>query len=555
ADLYRSFSRAGLVHLLAISGAHFGFLALFCFVLLRTVMRFAPYRLLLWISQRVSLNSIITVLVLAVLTFYLCLSGTRVPTLRAYIMFVLFAVSMITGKSRQWLYALGFSALVVSFLEPEAIVSPSFLLSYGAVLFIGLFWQKAGSMVRGNWIKRTSLGYLITTAGAFLGTLPISVFFFKGLSTVGLLVNLIVVPFFSFVLIPILFLWVVIFLITGKTVAVAFLDALGRAFYNVIQHISGWPFSYLNIPQVSLYGVVFLYIAMVLFFLRRYRASMVLVVLSLLAFALQRPLCHEPMVTFLDAGQAKTAIVETDGRVLVFDTGREGIETSSYLRYRGKDRIDLLVISHSAEDHAGGLGRLLRDFQVGHLVVSHLESPLGVPPKTSVIQVSAGDRIVMEGADLLVLNPQKGFVPEDENDASIVVRADLRDFSVLFTGDVQAEAEWTMLNWAPYLRADVLDVAHHGSRTSSTKAFLQAVNPSIGVISAGKENPYGHPHRQVLENLSNTKIFRTDQDGAIRICSDRTSLVVYRWKDLVLKPAILNPSEEVKNLWRLNQRW
>jgi competence protein ComEC len=288
---------------------------------------------------------------------------------------------------------------------------------------------------------------------------------------------------------------------------------------------------------------------------KRYIPSVVCLAVSTGVILFSPSLCKGPMVTFLDTGQAESAIVETGKTTLVVDTARTGLEASAYLRYRGIDRIDALVLSHSAADHAGGLGKLLKDFKVDSLMVSYLEEPIGIPEDTEVIRLEGGDNLQIGRLDLLVLHPHKGFVPSDENNASLVVRLDTGDFSVLFTGDIEAEAEEALVAYSRWLNADVLKVAHHGSKTSSTEPFLKAIRPSVSVISAGRDNPYGHPHREVLEKLRTTEVFRTDRDGSIRFCSENNTLRVYRWKDFVLHPAIANPEEEVLNLWRLLLHW
>ncbi len=557
-DLYRDYSRAGLAHLLAISGAHFGFISLFCFVLLRAAMKLTPYKLLLNLSRWVSLRSLTAVVVVAVLSFYLYISGARVPTLRAYVMFVLFSLGLILGRANQWLYVLAVSAVVVLALEPGTVLGPSFLLSYTAVLTIGLVWQhfKDSPLARGHWLKRTFWGYSLTTLAAFLGTLPLVVYFFHGFSPLSPVVNLFVVPLFSFVLLPGLFVWTVVYALTGWSVLIGPLEALGRVFSQTVHCIAGWDLSYIQVPQVSVYATLVMYGAGAFLFYRKYLYSMVCAGIALLVLIGAPRVCTPPMVTFLDAGQADTAVVETPKATLVVDTARTGIETSAYLRYRAVEQIDALLLSHSAADHAGGLDRLLRDFKVRSLWISHFERPKDIPEDTEVLTLSAGDKLLMDGINFVVLHPPEGFVPDNENNACLVLKMDTGGLSVLFTADAEAQAEKTMLRYpTEFLRADVLKVAHHGSRTSSGPEFVRAVSPEVSVISVGRHNPYAHPSALVLQRLQHTKVFRTDRDGALRVCREGNTLKLYRWQDFVLKVAVGSPKEEVQNLWRLLLRW
>lgn len=248
-------------------------------------------------------------------------------------------------------------------------------------------------------------------------------------------------------------------------------------------------------------------------------------------------------VTFLDVGQGDCAVIQTPGgHVMVVDTGGRtpGDDQGRrslvpFLRAQRVHRVDALVLTHPDDDHIGGATTLMERIPVGWLLVSSLPSNsityrevldtgrrrgvrLAALRRGQILQFS-------DGALAEVLHPPAGALPVSEhadNNGSIVLRIRWGNTSFLLAGDAEAEAEADMLASGMDLRADVLKLGHHGSATSSTEAFLHAVQPQTAVVSAGRHNPFGHPHPDVLARLEarNIRVFRTDRDGGITMMSD-----------------------------------
>ena len=237
-------------------------------------------------------------------------------------------------------------------------------------------------------------------------------------------------------------------------------------------------------------------------------------------------------LTFVDVGQGDAVFLRTiDGETWLFDGGEENmaeIELLPFLDSQGVNELDYAVVSHYHADHIGGILQLLESGRIKTLILPNYNPDNKSKTKllkraelshTTVLEVSAGDMLETCDKDLKlsVLHPQKGgFSSENENSNSMVIRLDYFKTSVLLTGDLETDAEKELIPQYD-LEVDILKVGHHGSSSSTGVKFLNATDPTYGVISAGEGNQYGHPHYEVLENLENddVRIYRTDTDGDI----------------------------------------
>ncbi|HKZ56648.1 MAG TPA: MBL fold metallo-hydrolase [Thermodesulfovibrionales bacterium] len=245
---------------------------------------------------------------------------------------------------------------------------------------------------------------------------------------------------------------------------------------------------------------------------------------------------------------------------MVIDTGRSGRETASYLKYKGKKEIDVLVLSHVHPDHTGGLDYLLKRFKIKE----SWDNRRIILPEDYLYQgkikhraLNRGEVIEGERYSMYVLHPYPEFYTMygndyvEANNSSLVVKIKGRNKSFLFPGDVEEEAEEDLISLGDWLNSDVIKVPHHGGKTSAYKPFFKSVSPEVAVISSGRYNSFGHPHKETLDALQGVSIFRTDTDGAVKIQESEKGLEIKTYKDFQFEQtkSFIKETENIKRVF------
>lgn len=566
-----AFASTGLAHLLSISGTHFGLFSALIFWFFRLIIRSLPYRYLQRFTIYLTPPQAAAIISVPFILSYLVISGASIPAVRSFIMITIFLAGLLIDRKGFWLNSTMFAAFVICLWEPSALLDLSFQLSFLAVLFIGLAVGDREIEDKTRLIQRLSSmlkSTLLLSLTVSLGTAPLVAYYFHYFSLVSPLANLLITPFIGFILVPLALLSTFIFIFTGSYPFEAAISNIADLSIEGIRLFAAIPFTDIKVHSFPLIVTVFFYSGLFVYLLmlkREDKTKRYALILPLIAlvffFAYLIPGKNSISITWLDVGQGDSAVVEASGKTIVIDTGRTGREVEGHLKYLGKRGMDALVVTHADGDHSGGVQYLAERVKIKELwdngLIIYPDNALKNITKRSL---ERGDIISSTGLKIQALHPYKGFYTfEDseafgENNSSLVLKITGDKKSFLFTADTAEEAEEDMLHLGKLLKSDVLKVSHHGSRTSSTEAFLHAVSPAIAVLSVGRFNTYGHPNADTMERLEGIKVYRTDHDGAIKITEDAGSLSVKTFGEMQFERAT-NISTEWRNIKRLFMQW
>ena len=554
-ELTDAYARSGVSHILSISGFHMGIISLVVFQLLYRAVSRVPF-LLLHCNARRS----ILLLTLPVMIFYLFLCGSAPATLRSVIMLGAFILALALERETDSVDSLLLAAFLILLLTPGALFDISFQLSFLALwgLLVLTPWFMTPFASVGKPVLRKALYFAMASAAATVATaIPVAHYFHK-VSFTGLLANFLIVPLLGYGAVVLGFLSLP-FIPSVPVVAewllmvATFLVWLSN---GIIDFFARIPVATFLQPRWPSLGLFFLF-AVVFTFTRgaRIRAvgcSLCLVSLagSLIGFPVHR---DRLQITFFSIGQGESTLVRfPNGKTMLIDggglpswgNGRRSVKDvgerllAPALWYQGIRRIDILVLTHPHPDHLQGLLYIAANFPVGELwegvapgegeeyhQFKRILAEKGVP----VRQIGPGDQAVQVGEARIVFPglpaPEPGSSKSDENvnDQSLVFRLALNSFSVLFTGDIGTDAEERLLTASEDLHCTILKVPHHGSRHSSSPAFLAATSPQEAVISAGYKNVFHLPAAETLQRLKKcgARVWRTDEDGTITVTAER----------------------------------
>ena len=497
-EQWEVFSRTGTSHLIAISGLHVGLIAGVVLLALRWIWSRFPR-----LTRRVAAPRAAAAAALLAAAGYAALAGFSISTQRALAMLAVVLVATMLGRTLRPLSGLALALLAVLLLDPASVLSYGFWLSFGAVavLLYALGQRLAPPFAVVRWGR--------AQWAVAVGLLPLLLLFFGRASLVAPAVNLFLVPLFGLVL-PVVVLSAALALAGDWAWALWPVALLLEAGYALLADIAAWDLAGVTLgaraPWVWLVAAAG---ALLLLAPRGVPARWLGLVL-LLPLAAARPPTPPPgtaQLTMLDVGQGLAVVVRTAGHTLVYDMGvgwPSGFNTGAvvvapYLRHRGVRAVDIAMVSHADQDHAGGLPGLAADLPLRRLLSGEpgeLEAPAGM----RVERCRAGAHWRWDGVDFRILHPTGRDA--EGNDASCVLRVATAGASVLLTGDVDVKIEAALVDaYGRALRSDVLFAAHHGSDTSSSAGFLRAVDPDWVWFSAGYANRYGFPSDAVVARV------------------------------------------------------
>lgn len=513
---------AGLTHLIAISGFHVGLVAGFGALLAAGLWRLWPM-----LGRRLPRAMAAGLAALVFAAGYALLSGFSLPTVRTLLMIAVVALARCGRRPAGGVRSLALATLAVLLVDPLSPLVAGFWLSFAGVGW--LLWclpRSDAPMLR---------QFLSAQGVATLGLLPLTVVLFGQASLAGPLANLVAIPWWSLVVVPLALLG------TG-------LEALhagwGRPVWWLAGHafepswqLFAWmaqrPFALWWLPEGAWYALPLALTGAFWLLLPRGvpgKPLALLLWLPLLWPDTGRPAQGAATLTVLDVGQGLSVLVRTHGHALLFDTGpavADGFDAGERvvvpaLHALGVVRLDRVMVSHGDADHAGGLGAV----RLGMPVLEVL-SPAGAPVPLQTA-CRAGQAWHWDGVRFEVLHPGRGF-PYLGNEASCVLRVETASGAALLTGDIGQVIERELVRTQPgKLRAQVVLAAHHGSGESSDPAFVQATGARLALVSAGDGNRFGHPQPRIVHRWqqAGAEVLNTAESGALMVWLDGGGVAV-----------------------------
>ncbi len=501
-SLWADLRRLGIVHLVVISGLHIALLAGLTAQLLALPRRLGR------IPRDRGSDQLTTLATLVIAGLYVLLIGAPLPAQRAYLMLAAAKVPQLCGWSSETRHSLLLAMTGMLLWEPKIALGASFWLSAGATWIL----VTDSSDSKFPWtLMRLQFKVVLLMA-------PMTLFWFGEASWLGVVANIVMLPAVTIIMVPAGFAGA---LLSGPwpTLSQFFLTLSAQTWDLLMPIASAWLLScgacdVISHP-LSLIGFVLVLVSV--FCWSHHRRAAVLAYLLTITVALRSPPpASEPLVTVLDVGQGLAVVIESGGKTLVYDTGDgypDGFSQAEktlapYLRSRGIEVIDVLMVSHADRDHSGGLS-FLRDQMPIHRHLGFAGEPC-----------RNGERWRWHALEILIVNGS-GQGEVETNDQSCGFLMSFNGYRLLALGDISTTQEREMVRyWRKTLASEVLLLAHHGSRTSTSHALLKWVDPAWALISAGRENRFGHPHAAVLQRLGQRRglhALNTAEVGAIQI--------------------------------------
>ncbi|MEE3342872.1 MAG: DNA internalization-related competence protein ComEC/Rec2 [Bacilli bacterium] len=503
-DNYRT---NGISHLFSISGMHISLLAGIILYILRKV------------SYNIKLNYLIVIIFLV---FYLYLTDFSPSILRTTIMYIIIALNKSYNLKIKNIDIILLVLIIAIIINPFYLYNIGFQYSY-LISFTLILQRRKISSINNKMIKSLYISYL-----CFIISFPTSIYNFYQVNFLSIFINIILIPIVSIIIYP---LSLITFIIPKMSILFIASISILEYLNNIVSNIT---ILQIVFPKPSLM-LIFIYYFLIYLSINNKKYLIILVsIITITKISIS--LNENILLTSIDVGQGDSTFVKIPNNNILIDTG--GItsykkekwmnqkeeysivknKTIPYLKSLGISKISYLIITHGDYDHMGEAINLVNNFKVEKVIFNcgpynDLEKELiKVLNKEKIKYYSCIKELNIDKNELNFLQTKEY---DNENDNSNVIYTELNGYKFMFMGDASLTTEKEILNKYNLPDIDVLKVGHHGSKTSSSKEFINEINPKYSIISVGKNNRYGHPNKEVLNNLDNSKIYRTDQDGSI----------------------------------------
>lgn len=537
-DIKSNFSNSGLSHLLAVSGMHVSYVIL-------------AITLILKIFKIPKLKR--KILSCLLLFFYLNLINFTPSVTRAVVMSIIALLQSVLHRKQDTATTISFSSLIILFFNPYKILNIGFILSYAGTIGIIIFIKKSINNKEEKLKKRlvnTLKSILAVTISAYILILPINIYYFNTISLTFVISNIIA----GVIIGPITIIGITIIIVSFINIKVSFI--IVKLFYNVLlilllkttEVIASLPISniYVKTPNflcLIIYYIIILVIIITLIIKKSNRAYLnkklrfiisdlknnlhkilLLIFFISVIFFIYNKIPKKLKINFIDVGQGDCTLITTpyNKNILIDSGGNENYDIGKnilfpYLLDKGITKIDYIIISHFDTDHCNGFNYVMQNIKVKNIIISkqpeiseNYQTIIDIAKKRriNIFYINKGDeKLIEKNLKIYFLWPDiNNFVTENSlNNNSIVCKIVYKNFSCMFTGDIEKNAEEKILKQyekSNILKSTVLKIAHHGSKSSTTEELLKKINPKIALIGVGKNNKFGHPNIEIIERLN-----------------------------------------------------
>lgn len=526
---WKLLQHTGTAHLMAISGLHIGMVAGFAYLLLRWLWALSSRASLFLPAQKAA-----AIASLAAALIYAGLAGFSIPTQRALIMLTLAVMALLANRPLPFQTLFSATLIAVLLWDPFSVLDTGFWLSFVAVAIIA--WAMTGKRDRGK-VRQ----FFHVQLAVSVGLLPLVMARFQLAPWLSPLANLLAVPLFTFAIVPMILLSAVLMslpitAVAGESVLLASAELLAWL-WSLLESLAGWHAAYWAVTPPSYWALLCAMLGVICLLAPPAlpgRWLGLIWLLPLFVISADRPAAGDFRLVMLDVGQGLAVHIQTASHDLVFDTGPSfgpSFDTGAavvlpYLRQAGVDRLDTLVISHGDNDHAGGSHSVIEGIPVMQVLTADTDLP-------AAQRCRAGHGWQWDGVKFDILHPGDAYYG-DRNNAACVLRVTGRGGSALLPADIERRAENILLDrLGTGLKSDILIAPHHGSKTSSSQAFLETVKPGWILIPAGYRNRYRHPHPLVLERYqqAGASILSSAAAGAVRLSVNSRGVHVSAYRE------------------------
>ena len=504
-NVIESYQTNGISHLLAISGAQ---ITLF------------SCGLLFILSKLFSKNTSYLFTIMFLL-FYLFITNFQSSILRAVAFFIILTINKQFELKVSTLKLLIITLCILLIINPYLIYSLGFILSFTVSFFLILFKGLINKYQ--NYFSKT----LVISLIAFLSSAPIIINSFFKINLLSPIINLYFVPLVTFIIYPLALLTFIF-------------KPLDNIFLNIVTIMEKASLKLSNIDILNLsmshINIIFfiIYYLIIIFILYNWQKGRNYIIIFFIILLIHHNINYlnpYSTLTMIDVGQGDSFLLKLKHNKanILIDTGgiasyddRKPYDIAKnilipYLNAEGVNKLDYLIITHGDFDHGGMAKNLIKNFKIKHIILNrennNLEKEIIKKFKGKITNISEGI-IKIENINLNFLN---GLNTYDENKASLIIYTNIEIRNILLMGDATKESENYILNTYNLPKMDILKVGHHGSNTSTSKKLIKKISPKISLISAGKNNIYGHPHQETLKKLKNSDVYITKKDGAVKI--------------------------------------